>query len=87
MVNLSAQAVRVTLPQVKTAEFMDVTSLELASRYTLVEGQLAETLPWQQPSQLPWQSFEQWRPLPAHSYRWALVPNVHQCGDSTGSSI
>ena len=87
LVNLTDQVVEVTLPQAKDARFLEVTSLQLDSRFTFVEQQLAGIFNWQQPDSLPWQPMSQWRPLPAYSYRWTVVPNVHQCGDSTGSSI
>ncbi len=81
LVNLTDRQVAVDLPQAANGRFLEVTSMQLESRYTFVEQQLAETLDWQQLNALPWQSIEHWRPLSAHSYRWIVVPNVLQCGD------
>jgi heparanase 1 len=81
VINAGRQSVQITLPNAASLTFMDVTSLQLDSRFTFVERQLAETLNWNAQANLPWQAKAQWRALPGYSYRWVLIPNVPQCGD------
>jgi heparanase 1 len=87
IINLSSQPATLDLPQAKSFEFIDVTSHELTSRFTFVEQQLADVLDWETPKALPWQPKSAWRAMPAYSYRWVNIDDVHQCGDSSGSSI
>ncbi|TCS43940.1 hypothetical protein [Reinekea marinisedimentorum] len=85
IVNLSEYDATVGLPQAEAGRFIDVTSDQLESRYTFVEGELAESLDWQNTENLPWLPIRLWRELPAYSYRWVNIDDVRLCGDEGGS--
>jgi len=83
LINLLDHTVMINLPQAQEAEFIDITSHSLESRYTFVEDRLAESLMWQEDNPLPWQPISAWRPMSAYSYRWVNIMNADQCGDSS----
>jgi heparanase len=78
LVNLNNHNVRITLPQMQSGRFLDVTSYQLSSRYTLINGVIAASLSWEEAS-LPWIQADQWRDMPAYSYRWVQVDGAEQC--------
>ena len=77
LINQNDRAVLIDLPQMQQGRFLDGSSYELASRYTLINGVLAEVLDWR--GHLPWYSIEHWNALPAYSYRWVQIENIAQC--------
>ncbi|WP_161599250.1 hypothetical protein [Reinekea blandensis] len=79
IVNLTDQSVAIALPQVQQANYLDVTSTSLGSRYTLVDDRLAETLNWQDIALLPWRPWSEDPDLPGYSYRWLQVADVDAC--------
>lgn len=79
VVNLSNQAVNVSLPQAQQGQFIDVTSNALNSRFTFIQDQLAEVLDWTSIEFLPWQPIDNWPKMAAHSYRWVFVRGVESC--------
>jgi heparanase 1 len=80
IVNLSKQTHSLSIPQLVQGQYLDVTSMALESRYTLVEQRLAESLNWVDGiDRLPWVPIKQWRDLTPYSYRWVLIDDVSQC--------
>jgi heparanase 1 len=79
LINQTDRSVQVNLPQMQAGRFLDVSSYELSSRYTLVNDVLADALDWAN-GNLPWYSADNWHALAAHSYRWVQIYEVRQCG-------
>lgn len=80
IVNLSKQTHAIGLPQLVQGQFIDITSIDLESRFTFIEQQLAESLDWTDNlAHLPWETTKRWRDLTPYSYRWLLIDNVAQC--------
>lgn len=79
IVNLGDQSANVSLPQASEGYFIDVTSTDLSSRYTLIDGKLAEVFDWQDMTSLPWRPLSDWHGMTGHSYRWVIIGAVPGC--------